>query len=87
MVDERHCMQLQNAGKHLCDYRISKFSGGACPQIPPARRALPILFPGIKVSCPPVQNLKETPVAVSYPGRGEGTPLYLRYTVSVHRYR
>ena len=46
---------------HLCDYGISKFSGGACPQIPPARRALPILCPGVKLSCPPVQNLKETP--------------------------
>ena len=31
------------------------------PPDPPARRALPILCPGDKLSCPPVQNLKETP--------------------------
>ena len=46
---------------HLCDYRISKFSRQACPQIPPARRAWPILCPGVKLSCPSVQNFKETP--------------------------
>ena len=49
---------------HPCDYRISKFSGGACPQNPlegKALPALPILCPGVKLSCPPVQNLNEPP--------------------------
>ena len=49
---------------HPCDYRISKFSGGACPQTPlgsKALRALPILCPGVKLSCPPVENLNEPP--------------------------
>ena len=47
---------------HPCDYRISKFSGGACPQTPLGSKALwalPILCPGVKLSCPPVQNLNE----------------------------
>ena len=47
-----------------CDYRISKFSGGACPQTPLGSKALwalPILCPGVKLSCPPVQNLNEPP--------------------------
>ena len=49
---------------HPCDYRISKFSGGTCPRTPlggKALRALPILCPGVKLSCPPVQNLNEPP--------------------------
>ena len=49
---------------HPYDYRISKFSGGACPRTPlegKALRALPILCPGVKLSCPPVQNLNEPP--------------------------
>ena len=48
-----------------CDYRISKFSGGACPRTPlgdKALRVLPILCPGVKLSCPPVQNLNKPPV-------------------------
>ena len=47
-----------------CDHRISKFSGGACPRTPlgaKALRALPILCPGVKLSCPPVENLNEPP--------------------------
>ena len=50
---------------HPYDYRISKFSRGASPQTPlegKALRALPILCPGVKLSCPPVQNLNEPPV-------------------------
>ena len=53
---------------HPYDYRISKFSGGACPRTPlegKALRALPILCPGVKLSCPPVQNLNEPPVHLS----------------------
>ena len=49
---------------HPCDYGISKFSGGACPRNPlggKALPALPILCPGVKLSCPPVQNLNEPP--------------------------
>ena len=49
---------------HPCDYRISKFSWGACPRNPlggKALPALPILCPGVKLSCPPVQNLNEPP--------------------------
>ena len=49
---------------HPCDYRISKFSGGACPQTPLGSKALwalPILCPGVKLSCPPVENLNEPP--------------------------
>ena len=49
---------------HPCNYRISKFSGGACPWNPlgdKALPALPILCPGVKLSCPPVQNLNEPP--------------------------
>ena len=49
---------------HPYDYRISKFSGGACPRTPlegKALRALPILCPGVKLTCPPVQNLNEPP--------------------------
>ena len=38
---------------HPCDYRISKFPGVTCPW------TLPILCPGVKLSCPPVQNLNE----------------------------
>ena len=53
---------------YLCDYGISKFSGGACPQIPPARRALPILCLGVKLSSPPIQNHKK-PVGVSHTKR------------------
>ena len=50
---------------HPCDYRISKFFGGACPRNPlggKALLALPILCPGVKLSCPPVQNLNAPPV-------------------------
>ena len=50
---------------HPYDYRISKFSGGACPRTPLEGRALQallILCPGVKLSCPPVQNLNEPPV-------------------------
>ena len=49
---------------HPQDYRISKFSGGACPRTPlgdKALRDLPILCPGVKLRCPPVQNLNEPP--------------------------
>ena len=49
---------------HPCDYRISKFSRGACPRNPLGDKvlpALPILYPGVKLSCPPVQNLNEPP--------------------------
>ena len=49
---------------HPCDYRISKFSGGACPRAPlegKAQKALPILCPVVKLSCPPVENLNEPP--------------------------
>ena len=49
---------------HPCDYRISKFSRGACPRTPlggKALWALPILCQGVKLSCPPVQNLNEPP--------------------------
>ena len=53
---------------YLCDYGISKFSGGACPQIPPARRALPILCLGVKLSSPPIQNHKK-PLGVSHTKR------------------
>ena len=62
---------------HLCDYRISKFSGQACPQIPPARRALPILCPGVKLSCPSVQNFKETParLCMSYTHSHKGAKI------------
>ena len=44
-----------------CDHRISKFYGGACPRTPlgiKALWALPILCPGVKLSCPPVENLE-----------------------------
>ena len=50
---------------YVCDYRISKFSGGICPQTPLGSKvlwALPILCPGVKLNCPPVQNLNEPPV-------------------------
>ena len=50
---------------HPCDYRISKYSGGACPRTPlggKAQRALPTFCPGVKLSCLPVQNLNEPPV-------------------------
>ena len=32
------------------------------PPDPPQGRVLPILRPGVKLSCPPVQNLNEPPV-------------------------
>ena len=52
-----------------CDHRISKFSGGACPRTPlglKALRALPILCPGVKLSCPPVENLNEPPAKARF---------------------
>ena len=52
---------------HPCDYRISKFSREACPRIAP--RASPILCPGVKLSCPPVQNLNEPPARPLFPVR------------------
>ena len=51
---------------HPCDYRIEKFSRGPCPRTPLGGKAiwaLPILCPGVKLSCPPVQNLNEPPDA------------------------
>ena len=42
---------------HPCDYRISEFSGGACHRTPPRG--------GVKLSCPPVQNLNEPPASAS----------------------
>ena len=39
------------------------------PPDPPQGRALPILRPGVKLSCPPVQNLNEPPGGS---GREEG---------------
>ena len=61
---------------HPYDYRLSKFSRGACPRTPlegKARRALPILSPGVKLSCPPVQNLNEPPGENSKPSKNSSS--------------
>ena len=64
-VVESHCLQLQNAGKHiLTTIEFQNFLGEHAPGPPlegKALQALPILCPGVKVSCPPVQNLNEPP--------------------------
>ena len=52
---ESHCLQLQNAGKHIL----------ATPLEDKAQRALPVLCPVVKLSCPPVQNLNEPPVKLN----------------------
>ena len=65
LVAESHCLQLQNEGKHIpVTIEFQNFLGEHAPGTPPgvkALRALPILCPGIKLSCPPVQNCDEPP--------------------------
>ena len=62
---------------HPCNNRISKFSGETCSRTPlggKALRALPILCPGVKLSCPPVQNLNEPSDSGAYKWYAACTP-------------
>ena len=65
LVVDSHCLQLQNAGKHiLATTEFQNFLVEHAPGPPlggKALRALPILCLGVKLSCPPVQNLNEPP--------------------------
>ena len=57
MEVERHCLQLQNAGKHIsATVEFQNFPGEHARD---ARLKGPL--PGCQ-TCPPVQNLNETPV-------------------------
>ena len=65
MVVERHCLQLQNLGKHIStNIKSQTFPGEHAPgrprgQVPPSLANF--FAPGVKPTCPPVQNLNETP--------------------------
>ena len=61
LVVESHCLQLQNVGKHIP--ATIEFQNSPDPLGGKVRMALPILCPGVKLSCPPVQNPNEPPAS------------------------